>query len=89
MQAKQLLFPAFSAVMIIATSGVARAGQGDPIAGYKLLTTVSLPGGWPETTLVGRIRTRQGTILPIVATRRRARWYHPGLTLSIPKPISF
>ena len=45
MQAKQLLFPAFSAVMIIATSGVARAGQGDPIAGYKLLTTVSLPGG--------------------------------------------
>jgi hypothetical protein len=45
MQARQLLFPAFSAVMFITTSAVARAGQGDPVAGYKLLTTVSLPGG--------------------------------------------
>jgi len=45
MRARQLRLPLFLTVSVFALCAVALAGQGDPIGGYKLLTTISVPGG--------------------------------------------
>lgn len=57
MNAKKWLSTAFLAAAASAPSAVTFAAQGDPVAGYKLLTTISIPGGlsgndisWVDTT---------------------------------------
>src|SRR5215470_4968052 len=45
MKIKELLFPSVFALSVCAVASSAFAQQGQPIAGYKLLTTIQLPGG--------------------------------------------
>ena len=68
---KSRLFSTF-VLPVLALIPAAFAQQGQPIAGYKLLTTIKSREVLPGTISVGSIRPMRDTIWPIAVTPRPA-----------------